>query len=655
MNWRPSDTMALSPWQVVTEGEQTMVVLPLFIVKGSVQLSVQQRIVDTPIEQFVIRCLLDLAPCTTRQMVLFLKLRNPSFVNTILEQLHAQQYITYQPLKGEKKDKLWQVKNRKGLLQIYQKGGKTTEKSMGLPFVIEWQHNIFLPETIDPAQWPEAQHITPPPLDEIELDSDRAQLWAEEQLKHIAEGSISWQQTKFKRAWSAQLRVLIEQNGTRPLTWHIQSEGKVAIADQRLVAQTFNIQDVLEKFTLTMQQHKKGSHQSVQQEVTTLFQFHNHLTHTYRINLLISSFADRSLRLRLLFLMSKAFARTRYWQQAQEFISLLPQTSVRKIEALEYFVEAAVQAGANEQALNACKQIEASLSKITYSAGYARLWTIMAYCYALIDQRGHAQEIIDQIEQNDLEKASFYFRYGAVLWSRQRREIAEKVWQKGMTLLAPLPYTAEKDEVLYIFCKALAQAQQWERARQLIAQIVQVERKVSALSKLGELLLLDQQAEAAESCWQQAEEMLKDAATTQQQDLMRRALSSAYSNARQWSRAELALQQIERAGLRIRAHSELAGSLWLAGQKERAEQIWQELEQELIAMPATHEGLLLYLELIRGMGDAQSWSHVETQLKTISRRAGQIWTELLQTSDPTHEEPFEEAELHSLQLLWQQG
>ena len=217
---------------------------PLFFVQGSARLRFTQKLKHTALHRFMARCLLELAPCTTKQLTDLLSLRDPELVDVLIQPFLINQNV----LKDQ--DGYWHVQNAAYLQCIAPKKGQEVQDTL-VEFICEWKHGQFLPRDIQPQQWEGIENLD---LDlQIKVPAKQRALWAKTQLNEAVQGSITWQEIDYTQAWFYPLKVIVYQNedDTQPLWLPITPQPEVlkyfeTIAQKlRIKQQITNMQELI--------------------------------------------------------------------------------------------------------------------------------------------------------------------------------------------------------------------------------------------------------------------------------------------------------------------------------------------------------------------------------------------------------------------------
>ncbi len=133
-------------------------------------------------------------------------------------------------------------------------------------------------------------------------------------------------------------------------------------------------------------------------------------------------------------------------------------------------------------------------------------------------------------------------------------------------------------ELLYRISAAYAEQHNWSQAAEVAYAISAPNQRVHALSHLAAVLKLSDSAEQAETFWQEATGILSSITEEEQQSKAVSALSTSFTRAKEWRRAETTAQAINSAVEKISALCELANSLMQAGFTLQANAIWEEAQ-----------------------------------------------------------------------------
>ncbi len=167
------------------------------------------------LEQFVIRCLLELKPFpTSKQIATLLGFQDERFISTVFAHLQANRYLEV----GE--NGLYRITQQ---LQgdFFRQQWVEQERREQAEFRYEWFTHTFLPEQMSPEGWERARQL---PLEtEVEIDEERLKQWAQRLFRARSGGTVWWGPLDVKSCekWMSPLQVIVYTTEQKEPEWEI--------------------------------------------------------------------------------------------------------------------------------------------------------------------------------------------------------------------------------------------------------------------------------------------------------------------------------------------------------------------------------------------------------------------------------------------------
>jgi len=210
---------------------------------------------------------------------------------------------------------------------------------------------------------------------------------------------------------------------------------------------------------------------------------------------------------------------------------------------------------------------------------------------------------------------------------QERLDFLLRAWEIGRAL----ELSATSSQMLRELLKALALAQQWERAEAVVREIDDRKSyfKAEALRELGAAFAQAQQWERAESIWGEAETLIRTFEKDWTKANALRELGAAMAQAQQWERAEAVIRSISEGDSldtirKVEMLYELGAAFAQAQQWERAVALWTEAEalaDTILLRPERAEALIkLKISLAQSRtqeGAEALWAEAEALVRTI--------------------------------------
>jgi tetratricopeptide (TPR) repeat protein len=198
-------------------------------------------------------------------------------------------------------------------------------------------------------------------------------------------------------------------------------------------------------------------------------------------------------------------------------------------------------------------------------------------------------------------------------------------WERVKSIVALIESHEKQAEVLCELGRTLALTQQleqaqviWDQAKTVITLIESHKKRAEALCELGRTLALTQQLEQAQGIWDQAETLItlieRDSERTEAQE----KLCAVLIQTRQWERAEATIRTVEDKSAQIKAHAQLARALILAHQWQQAQTVIDTIEDFLIRVKALAELSQVLAEEHQLERAETTWEEIKSLIHTAS-------------------------------------
>jgi hypothetical protein len=322
-------------------------------------------------------------------------------------------------------------------------------------------------------------------------------------------------------------------------------------------------------------------------------------------------------------MLGKELAQVGEWQKAQDVIASIQDYNLKDLALIELSRELAQT--------NQWQKAQDVITDISDSKHKAKALATLAAALELAHLRQEAkhvwqeaQDVITDIGDSE-HKAKALATLAAALELAHLRQEAKHVWQETRSMIASTKWkwswSGPKDEALIDLSEALAQANQWQEAQDVITDISDSEHKAKALATLAAALELAHLRQEAKHVWQETRSMIAsiERSRTKAEALKELGKALVRANLRQeakhvWQEAfdcQLGAPRNWRTVDHLRV---LGVLLYQAGFLQEATQVWKGASTNI---PVNEDDSWVWKSLSETLAWANQWQEARTVIASI--------------------------------------
>jgi tetratricopeptide (TPR) repeat protein len=243
----------------------------------------------------------------------------------------------------------------------------------------------------------------------------------------------------------------------------------------------------------------------------------------------------------------------------------------------------------------------------------------LAVAFLQSGQKPRATQILNAIErsiigaQDDFKyerEIEFFREFGVRMANVKQMEHALEIWQKTEQIIRAMeenePSRKQDSLARLRLVQSLAQAQQWEQARQVISGFEDMWLKVRGLKELKDVWLQERQIDQARAVWEE----IKQVMPTIQDELDRQRLADILMEMQEWDEAEQVIRGLPEGDLTTNQETKLVRELAQA-------QRWEQAKAFVVSIQDSWTRSVVQAELGMVFTQAQRWDEAEQIIQSI--------------------------------------